>query len=327
MTGASLSLSVDAVSWPMKAPFIIHGHRWDDVAAVAVTLERGGAVGRGEGAPLFYREETVEDLVRSIERSRAEIEAGEDISTLDLISGARNALDCALWDLRAKQADAPVWALADLPQPKALPVLATIGLGTPAEMEDAARQFAGASILKIKLDRDDIVERVAAVRAARPDARLIVDANCGWSIEETAVAARRLFEIGVEMIEQPVPPGEDADIGTIDSPIPLCADESCQSADDLPGLVGRYDMVNIKLDKAGGFTASLDLARKAQALGLDLMVGNMLGSSLAMAPAFHIGQLCKYADLDGPLLLSRDHSSPMSYADGVVAPPAPALWG
>ncbi|MEM9168876.1 MAG: dipeptide epimerase [Pseudomonadota bacterium] len=323
-------LSVAVRTWAMRAPFVIHSRRWDAMAVVETTLSDGAVRGRGEGAPIFYKNETAEELRDAIETNRARIEAGVDaeaVQDLDMPSGARNALDAALWDLRAKRQGIPVWRLADMAPPEPVPALVTISLGSPTAMAEDAAARSAFPVLKLKLGPEDVVASVEAVRRARPDATILVDANCAWDAPLLAEVAPALAELGVAMIEQPLHQDHDADIASVQSPIPLCADESCQSIDDLPGLVGRYQMINIKLDKCGGLTPALALARKAKRLGFDLMVGNMLGSSLAMAPAHILAQACAFADLDGPLSLASDQDAPLSYEGGRVSPPAADLWG
>ncbi|MEM1397203.1 MAG: dipeptide epimerase, partial [Pseudomonadota bacterium] len=261
---------------------------------------------------------------------RSALEAGvtrADLASINgLDGGARNALDCALWDLEAKIEGKSIAELVCAPPLKPVPALVTVTLDTPEAMGAKAASYSSFPVLKLKLDGDQIVERVRAVRTARPDADIVIDANCAWDIDTLKSVADDLSGLGVKMVEQPLPASSDRDIDAT-FPFPLCADESCQTEDDLPSLVGKFQMINIKLDKCGGLTAALALADKAQAMGFDLMVGNMLGTSLAMAPSHVIAQRCAFADLDGPVSLVEDYPHGMAYDDAVIAPPTKDLWG
>jgi L-Ala-D/L-Glu epimerase len=242
-------------------------------------------------------------------------------------AGARNALDCALWDLEAKRSGRRAWEIAGLLEVRPLLTAYTIGLDTPHAMALAARAASQYSLLKLKLNGDCDVERVTAVRAARPDAELIADANQAWSEEQLRRLTPQLAQLGVTLIEQPLPVECDAVLSTFDGPIPLCADEACQTSESLHGLVGKYQFVNIKLDKTGGLTEALHLARLARKCGFKLMMGCMGGSSLAMAPGFVVGQLCDIVDLDGPLLAKSDVAAPIRYEGSTMFLPTPSLWG
>ncbi|MEO0614008.1 MAG: dipeptide epimerase [Pseudomonadota bacterium] len=330
MTHEALSFSVEETIWPMTSPFVISNYQWTEMSVVTVSLRRGSAIGRGEGAPLFYKNETALALADALRAQAPILERGfthKDIEDLPVPSGARNALDCALWDLTAKENDVSAWRAAGLETLNALPALATITLDDPNAMAAQAKSFKDIPILKLKLDAHDIEARTAAVRNARPDAILVIDANCAWTIEALKTHAPPLTALGVQMIEQPLPPEQDDALIGYDCPITLCADESCQTTASLPALIGKYQMINIKLDKAGGLTPSFALAKKASSMGFDIMVGNMLGSSLAMAPAFLIGQLSRYSDLDGPLSLVKDCPHGLKFHNGRVEPPTAALWG
>jgi L-alanine-DL-glutamate epimerase-like enolase superfamily enzyme len=265
-----------------------------------------------------------------IEALRAQIEAGIDRQTLQKLlpaGGARNALDCALWDLEAKRSGKPVWQLAGLDAPRPLRTTYTLGAEEPEAMAEGAKAYAAARAIKLKLTDDGrSAERVLAVREARPDVWLMVDANQGFTRESFARLLPTLAEARVDVVEQPFPVGNEAWLDGLDRPIRIAADESVQDRSDLEKMVGRVDVINIKLDKCGGLTEALLIAREARKLGFDLMVGNMGGSSLAMAPAFVVGQLCDVVDLDGPISLIDDYTPSVTYDDGSVWC-SEAVWG
>ncbi len=240
---------------------------------------------------------------------------------------ARNALDCALWDLEAKLSGRPVWRLAGLEAPQPLTTAYTISLGTPETMAEAAALAADRPLLKVKLGGEGDVERVRAVRAAAPDARLVVDANEAWTPAMVLPYGEALARLGVELIEQPLPAGEDGPLAEMARPVPLGADESCHTLDGLSELRRCYDVVNIKLDKTGGLTEALAMAREARRLGFGIMLGCMVGTSLAMAPSTLLGGMARFVDLDGPLLLARDREPGLRFTGSILAPPPPALWG
>ena len=325
-----MQLSAHRTSWPMTAPFVITGHVFDSLEAVVVTLEDDGVSGRGEGVPVYYLDETAAGLLEQIEAVRPEIEAGLTRDALQELlppGGARNAVDCALWDLEARRAGRSVWALTGL-DPKPCRTAFTLGIQpSPDLMAAQGARATSYRLLKIKLDYVDPVERVAAVRKARPDAQIIIDANQGFTFDLLQSVLEPFAELGVAMVEQPLPRGGDEALEGFKSPIPLCADESCLHRGELPDALKRYDMINIKLDKTGGLTEALALAKDARAAGKGLMVGNMLGTSLSMAPAFVIAQLCDFVDLDGPLNLKSDYAGGMLYRDGAVDAPRAAFWG
>jgi L-alanine-DL-glutamate epimerase-like enolase superfamily enzyme len=263
-----------------------------------------------------------------VESVRFALEQGADRQQLRKLlpaGGARNAIDCALWDLEAKRQGKTIWELTGICPGNTISVN-TVGIGTPDEMALAAKAL-DSSQIKIKLDGELPLERVAAVRAARPDVDIVVDVNQGWTFEQLVELAPKLKALGVAMIEQPLPRGHDEALEGYKPPIPLCADESCLDTSEFEQTSRRYQMINIKLDKTGGLTEALDLAELAQDRGIELMVGNMVGTSLAMAPGFVIAQLCRFVDLDGALFLKQDREYPMSYSAGVLSPPSPDLWG
>jgi len=289
----------------------------------------GQHVGRGEAHGVYFLRETMASLLEQAEAIRPRIERGIDRAELQAVlpaGGVRNAIDCALWDLAAKSTGRTIWSLTGV-TPKPLRTAFTIGIEDTPEQMAAKALAAKTDLLKIKLASDRPVERLRAIRAARPDARLVVDANQAWDIAQLREVMPVAAELGVEMIEQPLPRNGDAALEGLQSPIPLCADESCLNLDELDAAARRYQMINIKLDKTGGLTHALELARSARARGLGLMVGSMCGSSLAMAPTFVTGCLCDLADIDGPLLMKRDRIPGLQFSNGKVQPPTRDIWG
>jgi L-alanine-DL-glutamate epimerase-like enolase superfamily enzyme len=325
-----MKLSVHQEIWPAARPFRIAGREWTSFDSVVVELARGGAIGRGEALGIFYFDETSASLAAQIEQVADAIVAGVGRAELQSLlppGGARNALDCALWDLEAKTSGRSVWELAHV-TPKALETVYTIGIeATPKMMAEHAASAAAHRLLKVKLDAHHPLERIREIRRARPDASIVVDANQAWTFDQLRQLAPAFADLGVQMIEQPLPRGADAALDGYRSPVPLGADESCLHRGDLAVVAKRYQMINIKLDKTGGLTHALELVQAARELGLGLMVGSMAGSSLAMAPAFVIGCLVDLVDIDGPLLLKRDRLPGLTYTGGRVDPPGPELWG
>ena len=325
-----MKLEVEREHWPLQKPFRISGLTLSGMDVVVVPIEQDGFVGRGEAAGVFYLQDDVQAIVRAIEAVRPDIEAGitrDSLQKLLPAAGARNAVDCALWDLEAKQSERSVWQLAGLNAPRPLVTAYTLGADSPAEMAEGARCFAGAKLLKLKLTGEpQDADRIAAVRAARPDVSLTVDANQSFTRDLLEQLLPTLTEARVSLIEQPFQRGDEALHDGLRLPIPVAADESVQTEADLPIAVGRFDLVNIKLDKAGGLTGALAMARAARRLGLDIMVGHMGGTALAMAPGFLIGQLCRFVDLDGPALLRSDRSPGALYTDGQIWC-SEAVWG
>jgi L-alanine-DL-glutamate epimerase-like enolase superfamily enzyme len=316
-------------TWRYATAFRITDYVFTTAEVLVVSLQDGAATGWGEAGGVYYHGETTASMAAQIDAVRVRIESGVDREALrDLLpaGGARNAIDAALWDLEAKRSGRPTWEMAGVPTPRALRTTFTVSAGAPAEMALAARAYETATAIKLKLTDADPVGCVRAVREARPDVWLGVDANQGLDRSTLERILPDMVEAGVALIEQPVRVGEDATLEGFDSPIDIAADESVQSLADLPSLVGRYDVVNIKLDKCGGLTEGLAMAREARRLGLKVMVGCMAGTSLAMAPAFVLGQLCDLVDLDGPTFLSSDRRSPAIYAQGRIWCPQ-ALWG
>jgi L-alanine-DL-glutamate epimerase-like enolase superfamily enzyme len=328
---ARLKLDVAVEKLRLAAPFRISGYVFEEQDAVVVTLGDGTHRGRGEASGVYYLGDNAPQMVAAIEASRAAIEAGIDRAVLQQLlppGGARNAVDCALWDLDAHRTGKEVWELAGLPPPKPLITTFTLGADDPSVMAAGASKYANARALKMKLtgelERD--IARVQAVRRARPHTWLGVDANQGYDIVELDKLLGALVDADVSLLEQPLKRGREADLDGYTSPIPIAADESVLSLADVPGLVGRFNVVNIKLDKCGGLTEGLAMAHEAKRLGLSVMVGNMVGSSLAMAPAFVLGQLCDVVDLDGPIFLAHDRTPAISYDEG-LAWCSDKVWG
>jgi L-alanine-DL-glutamate epimerase-like enolase superfamily enzyme len=325
-----VSLRVVTEKWPLTVPFKITGHVFESVEVLLVTLDNGAVVGQGEAGGVYFRNDNPAGMARQIEALRARIEGGitrDDVQRLLPPGGARNALDCALWDLEAKLGEVPVWQIADLERPR--PLLTTFGCGadTPEAMATLARAYTHARAIKLKLTGESIdADRVRAVREARPDVWLGIDANQGFTRPFFEQLLPVLTQAAVLLIEQPFPVGQESLLDGFQSPIPIAADESAHSLEDLAALIGRFNFVNIKLDKSGGLTEGLAMARAARNLGLDTMVGNMIGTSLAMAPAFLLGQLCSVVDLDGPLFLKFDRPLPVEYKDGYIYCPD-TIWG
>jgi L-alanine-DL-glutamate epimerase-like enolase superfamily enzyme len=324
------NLSVSIERWPIAGAFTISRGAKTEAIVVVVQLDEAGFSGRGECVPYARYNESVDSVVAAIEAMREPLFRSLDRATLQEAmppGAARNALDCAFWDLEAKRCGFDAYKLAQITAPRPLTTAYTISLGTPEAMAEASKQAAGRALLKIKLGGTGDTERIAAVRRAAPHAALIVDANEAWSSANLAENLAACAEAGVKLIEQPLPAGHDAALAEIERTIPICADESVHDRASLAGLVGRYDAVNIKLDKTGGLTEALAMADEAERLGFDLMVGCMVATSLAMAPAVLLAQRAKFVDLDGPLLLARDRPDGLHYTDSLVHPPSPALWG
>jgi len=324
-------LSLAHVSHPLATPFRISRGVRTSTEVVEATIRIGGFSGRGESLPYARYGETVASVLDDASALSDAIAKGLDrLQLRDMLppGAARNALDCALWDIEAQRQGMPVSAL--LGQPGPLPPLAsaqTVSLDTPARMAEAARALAHLDLVKIKVDAADPAAQIRAVRGVLPDARLIVDPNESWTFDLLQALQPTLQETRVDLIEQPLPAGEDDALLGFTSVARLCADESCHVATDLPRLLGRYQVVNIKLDKAGGLTGALDLLEAARTQGFGVMVGCMISSSLAIAPAWHVARHAEFVDLDGPLWLSDDHAGGAVMRDGLLQPPAAALWG
>ncbi len=323
-------ISLRTEHWPMLAPFRITGHVFTGLDCVVVEIAEAGHVGRGEAAGVYYLDDTAAKALEQIEAILPDLEAGLDRAALQSLlppGGARNAIDCALWDLECKLTGQSIWTKAKL-APRALTTCQTIGvLDTPEDTGKAATALAGYKLLKLKLSHDRPIDRVRAVRAARPDARLVVDANQGFTLPLLQECLPEFAKCEVELVEQPLPRGDDGGLEGMPREVPICADESCLHRGEFDQAARRYDIINIKLDKTGGLTEALALADAVLERGLDVMVGNMLGTSLAMAPAFVVSQKARIADLDGPVALRSDRIGAMTYDHGVVAPFTTELWG
>ncbi|QJB69428.1 N-acetyl-D-Glu racemase DgcA [Parasphingorhabdus halotolerans] len=319
----ALTVTTQIERWPVDGSFIISRGAKTYVDIVVCTVSDGFHEGQGESTPIYYEGETAESCVGTIAGFANQATEFDRQMLLQALprGAARNALDCALWDLQARKLDKPLWQVAKLPKPQPLISAYTISLGEPSKMEADARAAGDRhSLLKLKLSGDNDHERVVAVHRGAPNARLIVDANESWNDLDIAREAARLAGLGVELIEQPVSAGRDELLAGVQSPVPLCADESCHTAADIKRIAPYYDAVNIKLDKTGGLTAAIALANAAEAEGLKLMVGCMLSTSLGIRPAFALAQRARWVDLDGPLLLAKDRSDGFVFSGGMIGP-------
>jgi L-alanine-DL-glutamate epimerase-like enolase superfamily enzyme len=330
VNGMPPALSVTVEHWPIAGAFTISRGAKTEAAVVVAELAEGPLRGRGECVPYARYSEGVEAVAAAIEAIRGAVAAGLDRIALQNAmppGAARNALDCAFWDLEAKRAGKRVHELAGLPRPHAVATAFTISLGDPDTMARNAARAAGRKLLKIKLGGDGDPARIKAVRKAAPNTTLIVDANEAWSPGNLAENLAACADANVALIEQPLPADADGALATIKRTVPICADESAHDRASLAALTGRYDAVNIKLDKTGGLTEALGMCDEAQKAGLDIMAGCMVATSLAMAPAMLVAQRARYVDLDGPLLLARDRPHGLKYEGSVVNPPDAELWG
>jgi L-Ala-D/L-Glu epimerase len=317
-------------SWPIAGAFTIARGSKTSAETVTVRLERGGKQGYGECVPYARYNETVDGVFEALtaqSEAIGRLQSRAKIVELKLPYAAQNALDCAMWDLEAKEKGLPVWQLAALPQPRSVTTAYTISLGDPEKMAEATRAAHHRPLLKIKLGRDGDAERLAAVREAAPKARLIVDANEGWRAHNIEAMLDHCMRQRVELVEQPLPADDDDALRELNSSVIICADESAHGLESILRLVGKYKAINIKLDKTGGLTPALALARVAQRQNLKIMVGCMVGTSLAMAPAHLLAGFADYVDLDGPLLLAKDRDHAIQYDGGTMLPPPRALWG
>ena len=317
-------------SWPIAGTFTISRGAKTTADVVVVELEDGDVRGRGECVPYPRYDETVDGVVATIESLRRPLVDGLDRASLQNLlpaGAARNAVDCALWDLEARHKGMAVWQLAGLTHPEPVETAFTLSLDTAPNMAAAARRHRHHSLLKIKLSGRGDLERVAAVRENAPDSRLILDANESWSAQMVEPHSNALARMDISLLEQPLPAADDDLLAEVEHGVPICADESCHTTADLPLLVGKYDAVNIKLDKTGGLTEALQVMNGARAVGLQVMVGCMLATSLAMAPALLLAQEADFVDLDGALLLARDRDPGLRFEDGLLHPASPQLWG
>jgi L-alanine-DL-glutamate epimerase-like enolase superfamily enzyme len=323
-------LKVSTESWPIRGTFTISRGSKTTAEVVLVELSQGGAVGRGESVPYARYGESIDSVIAQVESLHGALAEGLDRQGLQALlpaGAARNAVDLAFWDLECKLSGRRHWELAGLPSPQPVTTAFTLSLDSVENMARKAADNAARPLLKLKLAGPEDLDRVAAVRRNAPQTRIIVDANEGWTVEQYTALAPQLADLGVEMIEQPLPAGEDAALAGIERPVPVCADESCHDTATLAQLSGRYDMINIKLDKTGGLTEALKLKAAAEAEGYGIMVGCMLATSLAMAPGVLLAQGVPVVDLDGPLLLAEDRDPALKIVDSQVFPPESALWG
>lgn len=325
-----MKMTIERKNFPLHSPFAITGYTFTNLNSVWVTLEDQGFFGRGEGVGIYYLGDDQDQMVKDLEAIKPAVEKGatrQEINSLMPTNGARNALDCAMWDLECKKSNGSIWELLGI-EPKLLTTVATIGIGTPGQMAARALELSEFPNLKIKLSNEQPVAKLEAIRSARPDAKLVVDVNQGWNFEELNAFMPDLSELSIDMIEQPLARGEDQELAGFTSPIPIGADESALNLSEYQQAADRYQVVNIKLDKCGGLTEALEIARTATDAGKSLMVGNMTGTSLSMAPAYVIGQFCDFVDIDGPLLLATDIDPGLDYLDaGKVSIPTPEIWG
>ena len=324
-----ITLSIEHVSSPLAREFSISRGAKTSAESVFVTLQQDGFTGRGESVPYGRYGETVESVIAAIEEHRATIESGLTRSQLQSLmppGAARCAVDCAMWDLEAKRTGKPVWQLAGLPEPAPLETAVTIVLSSADEMAKAASEAPG-KLLKVKLGGDGDMDRVRAVHEARPDARLILDANEQLEAGALPGLAREAAKLGVVLIEQPFAAGKDAALLKRPPEVAICADESAHTREQVQDLARLYDAVNVKLDKTGGLTEAIAMVREAKACGLSVMVGCMVAGSVSMAPAVLLGTLADAVDLDGPLWLSKDVEHGLKYEGGTVFPPSQDLWG
>ena len=326
--GDGRRVTVSIEPWEFQTPFHITGYTFSAADLLHVAIEQNGQTGRGEAAGVYYLDETGETMRAQLQSVIPAVEQGatrDQLRELLPSGGARNAIDCALWDLEAKLTGKTIWDLTGITPGRTQSVL-TVGIDSPAVMAEKAARLESSKI-KVKLSDDDPLERITAVCKARPDAEIIVDVNQGWKMPQLIELAPQFKQLGIAMIEQPLPRGDDALLESYEPPIPLCADESCLDTSEFPQAARRYQMINIKLDKTGGLTEALRLAAMANERGVELMVGNMMGTSLAMAPGYVVAQLCRFVDLDGPCFLSHDREHAITYTHGILTQPTAALWG
>ncbi len=319
-------ISVQSEAFKLAEVFTIARGSRTEAKVLTVRVTRDGITGWGECVPYARYDETLDSVTAEINGLPADV-TRQALQDLLPAGAARNAVDCALWDLEAKQTGRRVWDLAGLAKPGPEITAFTLSLAEPDVMEIKAREHAHRPLLKIKLGTPDDMARLEAVRRGAPNSPIVVDANEGWTAEVYSELAPHLLRLGVQMVEQPLPAGQDDLLAEIERPLPVCADESCHDRASLPGLAGKYDMINIKLDKTGGLTEALALRIEAEKQGYDVMVGCMVGSSLAMAPATLVAQGAAVTDLDGPLLLAEDRDNALNFDAEGVHPPKAALWG
>ncbi|MCV0398124.1 MAG: dipeptide epimerase [Rhizobiaceae bacterium] len=324
------TLRMEIETFPIAGSFTISRGSRTEAQVIVCIIEQDGHVGRGECVPYSRYGETIDSVREAIEGASELVERGGDRNELmeHMPPGAaRNAIDCALWDLEARLSGRRAHLKACAMPPRPVPTAVTVSLGSPQDMAAEARKYAHRPLLKVKVGAENDAARIHAVASVAPDCRIILDANEGWTEENIRENLLVAAEFHIALIEQPLPAGKDALLRNIPHPVPICADESVHSSRDLESLVGLYDAVNIKLDKAGGLTAALDLRDRAREMGFGVMIGCMVGTSLAMAPAVLLAQDADWVDLDGPLLLAKDRKPALRYSGSLVSPPDAALWG
>lgn len=323
-------LDIRIERFPIRGSFTISRGSKTEAQVVTVRISQGEQTGWAESVPYGRYGETLESVTSQIESIRAELEAGSgraDLARLLPAGAARNAVDCALWDLEARQQGLPAWQLAGLQEPRPVTTAYTLSLGTPDAMAEAARNAPGTDLLKLKLGGENDLDRLRAVQEAAPHARLIIDANEGWDFQTLERLAPMCADLGVVLIEQPLPAGDDHLLTRGRYPVSICADESCHTSEDIDRLADRYDAVNIKLDKTGGLTEAIRTLDRARSHNLEIMIGCMVGSSLGMAPAVLLTPYATFVDLDGPLLLDADRAPSLCYVRGQIVPAQSGLWG
>jgi L-alanine-DL-glutamate epimerase-like enolase superfamily enzyme len=323
-------LTIKTEKWKLAQTFTISRGSKTEAEVVVVELEENGKVGRGECVPYARYKETVPGVVETIESFKGLIEGGGGRARVRSVmrpGAARNAVDCAVWDLEAKLSGKRAWEVAELDAPRDVVTAYTLSLDTPEKMAAAAKENAARPLLKLKLAGPEDLERVKAVHQAAPQADLIVDANEAWTVDDYKLLAPKLKLLGVKLIEQPLRADDDVALHGVDRPVPVCADESCHDLATMRTLKGRYEAVNIKLDKSGGLTEALAMVQEARRLEFQIMVGCMVATSLAMAPAFLVAQHAQFVDLDGPLLLAEDRPHGFQFTGSTMHPPSAELWG
>ncbi|ATU91277.1 N-acetyl-D-Glu racemase DgcA [Phyllobacterium zundukense] len=326
----ALKMEITVERWPIAGTFTISRGSKTEAAVVVCILTNGDYAGRGECVPYARYGESLDSVCAEIEKLRDALINGatrRDLSTLISAGAARNAIDCALWDLEAKRSGMSVADLAGASPLRDLTTAVTISFGDTQAMAASARAFADRPLIKVKVGGENDAERIRAVAEAAPSSRMIIDANEGWTNDNIVENMLAAAKAGVVLIEQPLPAGNDAILASIPHPVPVCADESAHGTDDLHTLLGRYDSINIKLDKTGGLTEALRMQKRARELGFGIMVGCMVGTSLAMAPAVLVAQDADFVDLDGPLILKDDRKPGLVFNGSRVSPPKPELWG
>lgn len=326
-----LKLDVTTIDWPLREPFMISRETIVSIACIQVTLwDTQGYHGRGEAVGIEYAGETPASMMAQIEEIRRAIELGITRVGLQRLlpnGGARNAIDCALWDLEAKRSGLCVWQAAGLDRFEAKPTAFSFGIMEEALLRATARRYADFSLLKVKTDKEHGLDPVRILHEEVPTARFIIDPNQAWGADELTRFAPEFERLNVALLEQPVAVSDDEILRGLSLPVPVAADEAFNTRADIPGFVGKYHVLNIKLDKTGGLTEALACAKDGKEMGFGLMVGCMIGSSLSMAPGMIIAQMCDYVDLDGPLLQAEDVDHPVTYDGGMIAPPTALLWG